>query len=78
MHKVGLKPYKKIKAISHVFLVLGHMQKCAKWFLGPQFPRRGNYAGSFPSPLLVLPTKGKDIVFRFIIEYSSLRNLVPR
>jgi hypothetical protein len=24
--------------------------------------------------LLALPTKGKDIVFRFIIEYSSLRD----
>jgi hypothetical protein len=27
---------------------------------------------------LALPTKGKDIVFRFIIEYSSLRNFGPQ
>jgi hypothetical protein len=27
--------------------------------------------------LLVLPTKPKDIVFRFIIEYNSLRDFGP-
>jgi hypothetical protein len=27
--------------------------------------------------LLALPTKGKDSVFRFIIEYSSLRDFGP-
>jgi hypothetical protein len=27
--------------------------------------------------LLALPTKAKDIVFRFIIEYSSLRDFGP-
>jgi hypothetical protein len=27
--------------------------------------------------LLALPTKGKDIVFRFIIEYISLRDFGP-
>jgi hypothetical protein len=27
--------------------------------------------------LLALPTQGKDIVFRFIIEYSSLRDFGP-
>jgi hypothetical protein len=26
--------------------------------------------------LLALPTKAKDIVFRFIIEYSSLRDFL--
>jgi hypothetical protein len=32
----------------------------------------------FPSfALLALPTKSKDIVFRFIIEYSSLRDFGP-
>jgi hypothetical protein len=29
------------------------------------------------SHLLALPTKGKDIVFRFIIEYNSLRDFGP-
>ncbi len=28
-------------------------------------------------PLLVLPTKARDIVFIFIIEYSSLRAFPP-
>jgi hypothetical protein len=27
--------------------------------------------------LLALPTKGKGIVFRFIVEYSSLRDFGP-
>ncbi len=27
--------------------------------------------------LLALPTKAKDIVFRFLIEYSSLRDFGP-
>jgi hypothetical protein len=27
--------------------------------------------------LLALPTQGKDIVFRFVIEYSSLRDFGP-
>jgi hypothetical protein len=32
----------------------------------------------FPSfALLALPTKSKDMVFRFIIEYSSLRDFGP-
>jgi hypothetical protein len=26
---------------------------------------------------LALPTEGKDIVYRFIIEYNSLRNFAP-
>jgi len=28
-------------------------------------------------PLLALPTQGKDIVFGFIIEYSSLMDFGP-
>jgi hypothetical protein len=31
----------------------------------------------YVNSLLVLPTKAKDIVFRFIIEYSSLRDFGP-
>jgi hypothetical protein len=32
----------------------------------------------FWSPLLALPTKqGKDVAFRFIIEYSSFRDFGP-
>ncbi len=30
-----------------------------------------------PTPLLALPTQGKDIVFRFITEYNSLRAFGP-
>ncbi len=30
-----------------------------------------------PLCMSALPTKGKDMVFRFIIEYSSLRDFGP-
>jgi hypothetical protein len=33
-------------------------------------------SGDF-SGLLALPTKGKDIVFRFIIEYNTLMDFGP-
>jgi hypothetical protein len=40
-------------------------------------PRAGN-SGNFFVPFVVgLAYQGKDIVFRFILEYSSLRGLWP-
>jgi hypothetical protein len=77
MHKVGLKPCRKIKAISHVFLVLGHSQNMCNMVFGASISQEGQFYWMFSFPFVGLACQGKDIVLRFIIEYSSLRDFGP-
>jgi len=67
------------------FIVHTHHQSCmVHWWVLVQSGQQRATSTSLGKKkktclnFLALPTKGKDIVFRFIIEYSSLRNFGPK
>ncbi len=61
--------------------VAGHLQRDVGWGNWPATETKRKGSKQYCTVcntvvLLALPTKAKDIVFRFIIEYSSLRDFL--